>query len=56
MHEKLQQPWFFLNVEGVDEDVASTTPNQIRSSSLLVVENVHLEFSNVTLLNIVNVL
>jgi hypothetical protein len=39
-------------VGGVDEDVASIALNQIRSSSLLVVERVHLEFSNVTLLNV----
>jgi len=39
-------------VGGVDEDVASTASNQIRFSSLLVVENVHLEFSNVTLLDV----
>lgn len=39
---------------GVDEDVASTTLNQIRSSSLLVVESVQLEFSNVTLLDVVD--
>jgi hypothetical protein len=30
----------------VDKNVASTTSIQIQSSSLLDVENVHLEFSN----------
>jgi hypothetical protein len=39
----------------VDEDVASTTLSQIKSSSILVVESVHLEFSNVTLLNVADV-
>jgi hypothetical protein len=41
-------------VGGVDETVASTTLNQIKSSSLLVVESVHLEFNNVTLLYVVD--
>jgi hypothetical protein len=40
---------------GVDEDVTSIAPNQIRSSSLSNVENVHLEPSNVTLSNVVDV-
>jgi hypothetical protein len=44
-----------LNVGLVDENVASTVPNYIRSSSFLNVENVHLEFNSVTLSNVVNV-
>lgn len=43
-------------VGGVDEDVASIVLNQTKSSSLSNVENVHLEFGNVTLLDIDNVL
>jgi hypothetical protein len=41
-------------VGGVDEDVASIAFNHIRFSSLSNVENVHLESSNVTLLNVVD--
>jgi len=37
------------------KNVASTAPDQIRSSSFLNVENVHLEFNSVTLSNVVNV-
>jgi hypothetical protein len=39
----------------VDEDVASTTFNHIRFSSLSNVESVHLESNNVTLLNVADV-
>jgi hypothetical protein len=42
-------------VGGGDENVASIVFNQIRFSSLSNVENVHLESSNVTLLNVVDV-
>ncbi len=37
---------------GVDEDVASTAINQIKSSSFFDVKNVHLKSSNVTLSNV----
>ncbi len=40
---------------GVDEDVASSALNQIKSLSLLVVESLHLEFNNVTLLDVADV-
>jgi hypothetical protein len=43
-------------VGSVSEDVTSTTSNQMKSSSLLDVENVHLESGNVTLLDVANVL
>ncbi len=56
MVEELQQPYFIESVGSVGEDATLTTHYQIKSSSLLNVENVHLEFSNVTLLNVVNVL
>jgi hypothetical protein len=36
----------------VDEDDVSIAPNQIKSSSFLDVESVHLEFGNVTLLDV----
>ncbi len=39
----------------VDENVTLITPNQVRFSSFLNVESVHLEFNNVTLSNVVNV-
>jgi hypothetical protein len=54
--EELKQPCLIENVGGVDEDVASIVLNQTKSSSLSNVENVHLEFGNVTLLDIDNVL
>jgi hypothetical protein len=56
MVEELQQPYSIESVGNVGEDVTSTTLNQIKSSSLLDVENVHLEYINVTLLNVANVL
>lgn len=40
---------------GVDEDVTSIAPNQIKFSSLSNVESVHLESSNVTLLDVADV-
>jgi hypothetical protein len=40
---------------GVDEDVTSISPSQIKFSSFSNVENVHLEFSNVTLLDVIDV-
>jgi hypothetical protein len=39
----------------VDENVTSTALNKIKSSSLLNVESVHLEFNNVTLSDVVNI-
>ncbi len=56
MVEELQQPYFIESVGSVGEDATSTTPNQIKSLSFLDVENVHLESSNATLLDVVNVL
>ncbi len=55
MAKGFQQPYFVENVGIVDENLASTTSNQIKSSSVSNVENVHLEFRNVTLLDVVNV-
>ncbi len=46
MVEGLQQPCFVENVDGVDENVASTTFTLIWFSSLLDVESVHLEYNN----------
>jgi hypothetical protein len=54
MVKGFQQPYFVENVGIVDEDATSTAPNKIKSSSLLDVESVHLEYVNVTLLNVVN--
>jgi hypothetical protein len=51
MAERFQQLCFVEGVGGVDENVASTTLTYIRFSSLLDVENVHLESSN-TLSNV----
>jgi hypothetical protein len=56
MVEELQQPYSIESAGNVGENVTSTTLNQIKSSSLLDVENVHLEYINVTLLNVANVL
>jgi hypothetical protein len=56
MVEELQQPYFIENVGNVGEDATSTTLNQIKFSSLLYVENVHLESGNVALLNVANIL
>ncbi len=56
MVEELQQPYFIESVGSVGEDATLTTSNQIKSSSLLDVENVHLESGNATLLNVANVL
>ncbi len=39
----------------IDENVASIALNQIKISSFLNVKSVHLEFNNVTLLDVVNV-
>lgn len=55
MVEGLQQPCFVENVGGGDEDVTSIAPNQIKFSSFLDVESVHLEFGNVTMSDVVNV-
>jgi hypothetical protein len=56
MVEELQQPYFIESVGSVGEDATSTTPNQIKYLSFLDVKNVHLESSNATLLDVVNVL
>jgi hypothetical protein len=58
MAKRFQQPYFVQNVEGLDEDVTyinCPALNQIISSSFSNVENVHLEFGNVTLLDVVDV-
>jgi hypothetical protein len=54
MVEGFQQPCFVENVGRDDEDVASIALNQIKLSSFLDVESVHLEFGNVTMSDVIH--